>query len=745
LVITDASGCSYTAPTIVLSSTAGPTAISVSTINPACGQSNGTINLGAVTGGTSPFTYNFNNLGYTTAVSFNNLAAGNYTLDVQDANGCIYSAPAIVLNSSNGPTAITVNTVDPSCGQSDGTISLGTVTGGTGPYTYNFNNSGFSGTTVYPNLAAGSFSLDVQDANGCLFSAPSIALTNLNGPTSIQISTTNESCGLVNGSITLGTVNGGTPPYTYNFNNQGYSSLTNFSNLQAGNYSVVVQDAVGCIYTAPITAIAGTNGPTAILVNSSNPTCGQTNGTISLGQVTGGTAPYSFDFNNQGPGTTTSFSNLSSGNYSLVVADANGCTYNAPAINLNSSNGPTAIVVSTTDPTCNQSNGTILLGAVSGGTAPYTYNLNGQGFSGNTNYTNLSSGTYTLQISDASGCTFNTPNVVLSSANGPLGVAVTVTSTSCGETNGAIDLGLVSGGQSPYSYSIDNQPFSSFTSFTALGSGTHTLSIRDANGCQYDTTISILPSTGISNATINIQPSICIQSNGTISIDSVFGGAAPYQYQLNSLGFVSSADFQNLNTGLYTITIQDNNGCQWSIQKLVFQDFSSGPQKVNYVINPPDCEGINGSLALENIVGGTAPYSLSINGLTTNPDTLFSNLDTGRYSILVIDANGCELIDSIQIKQKGLGDVFIPNSFTPNKDNKNELWTIKGYCIKHFECIIFNRWGEFIGRIDDLYNPAWDGLYKGLQVQQGVYIYSAFVTFESNDTKTYLGQLNITY
>src|SRR5438874_13598004 len=105
--------------------------------NASCGASNGTITIGSVTGGTSPYAYSFDGSGYTSTLVYNNLGAGSHTISVKDANGCTPSPPSTDLN-TNGPSAVAVTPTNASCGASNGTITIGSVTGGTSPYTYSF-------------------------------------------------------------------------------------------------------------------------------------------------------------------------------------------------------------------------------------------------------------------------------------------------------------------------------------------------------------------------------------------------------------------------------------------------------------------------------------------------------------------------------------------------------------------------------------------------------------------------------
>src|SRR5205814_8419090 len=123
--------------------------------------------------------------GYTATLVYNNLTAGGHTVDVKDANGCIFSTPATI-NSSTGPTAIVVTPTDATCGTANGTLTLGAVTGGVAPYTYQVDGGGFSATLVYNNLAAGPHTVDVKDATGCIFSTP-VTVNGTTGPTAIVV------------------------------------------------------------------------------------------------------------------------------------------------------------------------------------------------------------------------------------------------------------------------------------------------------------------------------------------------------------------------------------------------------------------------------------------------------------------------------------------------------------------------------------------------------------------------------
>ena len=489
ITITNISGCTKDT-TITLVPTGGVTAVNVSSTNPSCSSADGTVSIGAVTGGTAPYQFNFNGTGYGTSLNFSNLTSGTYTLNVQDNTGCVYSAPSIVLTAANTPTAIAVSTTPENCNQSNGSVSLGAVTGGSAPYQFDFNGGGYSSNIAFTNLASGNYTLSVQDNSGCVYNAPVVVVAEIAGPSALVVTTNNATCGNANGSVVLGAVTGGTAPYQYNFNNSGYSNTTNYSNLNTGNYTISVQDNAGCIYTAANAVITNTASPTGITQTINDASCGLQNGSVVLGSVTGGTAPYQYNFNGQGFSSTTTFSGLNGGSYSLIVQDALGCTYAAPAIVLATSVGPTTINFNSVNASCDQDNGSIQIVSITGGTAPYQYSVNGSALTTSTNYPNLVPGAYELSVLDASGCTIQT-QVQISGGSSPIAdFAINPSAISIFEpytnlinlssSDVVLNSWVIPNGQPNSSNSEDLQ-----VSFLDAESGTYpiTLIVTNADGC----------------------------------------------------------------------------------------------------------------------------------------------------------------------------------------------------------------------------------------------------------------------
>jgi hypothetical protein len=328
--------------------------VSATHTNVSCnGGNNGSINL-TVTGGKSPYTYNWSN-GKTTQ-DISGLTAGTYIVTVTDANGAIKKDTTVITAPSAISIAGTVTNV--TCkGSETGKVDI-TVTGGTAPYTYtwdddnhnsnswgnwcgghNSNTSNNATTKDIDELEAGTYKVTVKDANGCTKTA-TFTVTEPSSALAVTGSVTNKSCGnTCNGAINI-TATGGTAPYTYKWNNN--STTEDRTGLCTGTYSVVVTDAKGCTKSASFTVSQATSNMSVGITVNPNPTVsGQAQNTIFLGygpqavtlsaSASNGGGSYSYSWY-----PTSGLSNCNAANpvasptsnktYTVTVTDANGCT-----------------------------------------------------------------------------------------------------------------------------------------------------------------------------------------------------------------------------------------------------------------------------------------------------------------------------------------------------------------------------------------------------------------------------------
>lgn len=638
VVVKDASGCTYNT-TATVSNTPGPTALATSTANSSCGASNGSVTLGAATGGTSPYTYSLNGSAFTATTNYTGLAAGTYTVVVHDANNCALTVNPIVGNNA-GPTAIVITPGNSTCGNSNGTLNLGGVTGGTGPYTYSVAGSAFTATVAYTGFAAGTYTVIVKDANGCTYTT-SGTVANTPGPTTIAVTTGNSSCGASNGTITLGAVTGGVAPYTYSVNASAFSGTVGYTGFAAGSYTVIVKDANGCTFTTTAN-VNNATGPTALAVTSTAANCGASNGTVTIGAVTGGTGPYLFSYNGGAYSATTNYTTQPAGTYNVSVKDANGCTFTTTIVITNTP-GPTALATTPTSSTCGAANGAIAIGAVTGGTAAYTYSINASAYTGSTNYTGLAAGTYTVTVKDVNGCTF-TVNPIITNIPGPTAQAFTTVNSTCGLSNGSITVGATTGGTSPYTYSFNGGAFGGTVNFTALAAATYTLTVKDANGCTFTVNPIVSNTPGpTAQATTSVNAT-CGNTNGAVNIGATTGGTPAYTYSFDGGGFTATTSYTGLAAGTHTVTVKDANGCTFTVNPAVGN--TPGPTAIIRTITNSTCGAANGAVTLGAVTGGTGPYTYSFNGSPFTATTSYTGLIANTYPVIVQDANGCQFTTS---------------------------------------------------------------------------------------------------
>ncbi|MBI3509208.1 MAG: gliding motility-associated C-terminal domain-containing protein [Bacteroidetes bacterium] len=310
-MITDANGCSGTATVTITEPNI--LAATITVVNAGC-SSNGSATANP-SGGTMPYSYSWSSGG--NAQTENNLVQGTYTCTITDANGCTTTQTCSVTN----PTGVTATSTftDVQCfGNNNGSASV-TASGGTGIYSYSWAPFGGNAATA-SGLPGGSYTCTITDSNGC----STVQIVTISEPAQLITSTSAVpvSCfGWSDGSGTLN-VSGGTPAYTFNWAPSGGTGQT-ANSLPAGNYTVTVTDANGCISTQPLSITQ----PTQIAVNTSgNSVCYGVNSVITSG-ASGGTGPYFYTWSPGGQTTQNINVNLiSTTSYTVTVTDLNGCT-----------------------------------------------------------------------------------------------------------------------------------------------------------------------------------------------------------------------------------------------------------------------------------------------------------------------------------------------------------------------------------------------------------------------------------
>jgi uncharacterized repeat protein (TIGR01451 family) len=353
---------------------------------------NGAISVTSVTNGLPPYAYTWGNGAHTTSI--NNLSSGSYSVMVSDANNCYGYQYNYVPQSSTIEANITqTNTT---CANNDGAAQV-FVLGGTAPYTYTWEDGSHSST--HGGLSSGVYyRVTVSDANNCRIQSG--AYLSANTPIQVAANSTQTACATPTGTVDL-TITGGTLPYSIRWGHTAATSAT-LTNLAAGTYAFTVTDAVGCMQTGRIGVSNVVNIYAALQATLAS--CQNQGGTVTTTPYYG-TPPYTYKWSNAA--TTQNLSNVGTGTYIVTVTDANHCTgYESAFVNIYS---PIILAMTTTEASCLYTNDGSISVTPSGGTSPYTYSTT----VGTSNVlTNLGTGSYWINVTDAAGCRANGYNFV---------------------------------------------------------------------------------------------------------------------------------------------------------------------------------------------------------------------------------------------------------------------------------------------------------------------------------------------
>jgi hypothetical protein len=563
----------------------------------------------AAEGGASPYTYHWSN--NVNMATITNLTSGTYSVTATDSDGSTATTSVFI----GQPSAITFqppSITNVSCnGGANGSIETD-VNGGVPPYIFNWSN-GSSGSSI-SGLAAGSYTVTVTDDNACTKMAtyqveqPGILEINL-------INLTHESCsGEDDGSITI-SVTGGVNPIFTEWSN-GFIGNT-ITNLTPDTYSVTVTDNNDCTETASYTVNPG-GIVNVVLLQIQHVTCnGGNNGGISV-SASGGQAPYTYAWSNGDSGA--SITNLTAGNYLVTATDNAGCqvvklyTVNQP--------GPITTVINSTGQNLCAGDSLVNLTAVPSGEAPPFTGSWSNGVQGLTN-TNLPAGTYTITITDNTGCTTTASKVV--TAPSSVSVVVTTTDETAPGANDGTAIAAASGGTPGYSYQWSNT--ATTESIGNLSPGLYTVTITDANGC-IATGSGQVDVFGCS-LSIDLGPDIFICENDTIVISALPG----LESYLWSTGDTTSTITVSIG-GEYCVSGTDALGCQDADCVVITED--DFPLITCPVINESAPGQNDGAIQCDSIPG-IVTYQWS-NGATTGS---IAGLAPGEYCVTLTNTSGC--------------------------------------------------------------------------------------------------------
>ncbi len=605
------------------------------TVTPtATGATCGTLGSASVTvtNYTGTPTYQWLPGGATTA-SINNLTPGTYTCLVGLQTGCGINTNTVtaIVTSSGASFSYTPTSVNPSCNNgTNGSVGVA-VSGGTAPYTYTWTTSPVQNTATAPNLPAGTYVVNVTDNTGCIGST-TITLTN---PAVMvaTVTTTPTTCTASIGTAGANVVSGGVSPYTYMWNTSPVQPIQTAMGLAQGVYSVVITDANTC--TATATGTVSTQGLTwSVTVSNTNPKCtASTDGTATVTVTNPGiSGPFGCLWSPTAQ-TGTVVTGLSSGTYTALITDNNGCVSTITTTLINPP--PLTATVNTSPTICSGATGSATVTVLSGGTAPFNYTWITNPVQTSNIAVNLAQATYTVLIKDVNNCSLIDTGTVYSTGFTWSPIASSSPTKCFGSSNGTATVNITNPGSSNFSYVW--MPSAQTNSVaTNLPIGNYTVTVKDVtNGCVSTASTSITQPTQIVTSTQS-TPAMCTASNGT-AYAITYGGLGPYTYSWSITNPVQTTQTATgLAQGLYTVIVSDINSCSVAATAIIGD---TTDLKVTASQSPDICSsGIGKATANPK---GQSPYSYVWS--TTPADTLKTadSLVVGTYSVQVTDANGC--------------------------------------------------------------------------------------------------------
>lgn len=748
VTVTDAQGCTATMSTTITQ----PAALVITGVNATdetcAGQGNGTLVASASggTGGQQNYVYNWSNgaTGQTITVG-----AGTYSVTVTDANGCTSAAAQGTVNSAALPNAADAGNDAMVC-MNDFPIALsgsvqnatgGQWSGGTGSF------AGQTPSTFYTpsaaEVAAGYVDLVLTTTGntGCPPASDQVHILISNSFLNAAVSTTPILCN--GGSTGTAAFSPAQPVYGYQWSPSGQNGPV-ATGLSGGTHTVTVTDQLGCDTVMSVSLI---DPPTLTVTaaQSTGPLCANgTNGSITL-SVTGGTAPYTYQWStNAGGQTTATANNLGAGAYQVTVTDANGCIAQASA----TLTAPAPIMLTAQVPDTVCVNTPIQLTAqVSGGTGATTIYWGGIGYGPSMQYSFPTSQIVSVSATDAVGCT--SPILTFPVNVLDLNAATLVMSN---------DTTVCPGGTAQVSAAVNNYPGAiniQWTELVTTGTGPFNVPVSNTQ------TLHVLV-TNTCGQMLNGDVTLTLEVPPQITLPPVLAvGCAPLTVQ-----FPDSLTTQNVTwlwnfgdgttstapapvhtyaPGSYTVSLQVATpaGCTANAQNTSSVTAYQGPTAsfgASTYQTDMDAPTITFTSTSAGAINGYAwEFGDGDTSNTDNPVHTYAAVGNYPVQLVVTDVNGCSDTANTGINVIPVYDIDIPTAFTPDpngnnngvfdpNDMSNDVFYPIARFVKEFQMRVWNRWGELVFESNEV-NKGWNGFYRGRLSPQDVYVYHAKIRF----------------
>ncbi len=689
-------------------------------IRDTCAASLGGLTIEDILNGRPPFLYSLDGFQYQTNGNFNNLPYGDYTLYIEDGNGCKWERPF------NIDTVFTLNinaySYNTTCEEDNGIIQV--FPSSNFNNTYYLNEQHVGRDSIIDGLGANIYGLRVENMFGCSDSLI-IDIEDSSLPQSVALIIDNQCDYSEDGSIQISDPSNNALNREYNWSNG--DTTQNLFDLKNGIYEVTITDEIAC--TNSFTYQVTSPDPIEAEISGQFYNCpGLNNGVINI-LPSGGYGRYEYSINGGVDFVIDStFTDLSSNDYNIIVKDQNLCIKDT-TISIKDYLPYESIIIQTAGDTCTNSLGMVLIENIESGTPPFLFSLDGLNFQQSNIFENLQYGFYSLNILDGNGCIW-TEELYIDSLF-TLNINTIVEDATCNENNGRI----IVTPSSDYNnqYFINNNYDGQNPEIESLPSGIYNLLVRNEYGCEDDMKLEIQQRRPIIDD-VEITYSPCLENTNQIRIN-VSNGYPPYRYAIDNQSYQSQAVYNSLDSGYHSISVIDSISC---IAETNIYIKSVVPITVEQVIyEHPDCDQENGEIQII-ANGGAGDLTVFSNSEVYDLSHIYQNLSVGDYSFLVRDTTDCSA--EVDLKLYWTCNYYVPNIFSPNDDNIDDVFQVffsvgAEPTIEFFH--IYDRWGGLIHSVTNLNvvdEPLlWDGTSNGNEIETGVYTYVMSGRFKNGE------------
>jgi len=601
------------------------------------GETNGLVSMNVQGNGEPPFTYFLNGGMPQSLNTYTNLGAGNYTLTIEDSRGCRDSINVTITEPD--PLEVTTSTIPTLCdGSSDGTFNAAGE-GGTQPYNYSWTINPIVQDSFSNSVPAGNYTVRVTDDNGCIVEEEVEVLEP--DPISVTMDALDASCAGGSDGEGIAIASGGTPGYTYLWNDPSAQTSPTAMNLSADNYFLTVTDANMCTGMAQVQV--DEPDPATATVTMTPVSCfGGANGTATVANM--GPTPHTYLWDDPMAQTTQTADGLIAGTFNVTLTDANGCIsigtimVEEPMELELTLNPSTSLCVGSAD-----GSATVL---ASGGTGPYTYLWDDPLAQTTNTASNIAAGNYSVTVTDSRDCIAIGSTTIQNPT--PIVLQMDSTFTSCVTNADGTATVMASGGAGGFTYQWDDIATQTSPTAINLQNGLFTVVVTDASNCTSSEDVNIITENPLEIDTITTVGILCNGDNNGEAQVFVEGGNGPYSYVWSDMNGQFSNPAISLIAGTYQVTVTDINDCFDIGTVEVIQ-----PDVLETVMDSTNvnCFGENTGMAAVTPSGGLAPYSYIWAHPGTPTDSMAVGLDAGVYSVTVTDFNNCTAENVVMITQ----------------------------------------------------------------------------------------------